>query len=200
MPKRVRNHANPLNCMHRLSDVALPASFLDGPLDLEIGVGRGVFLSEYAKRHPNRRMVGMDVRLAIVKAFNARYSLENVRVFWASAAVCLEDLISDNSLHRVFIFHPDPWFKARHAKRRVVCKELFDILSKKMHTKGMIYISTDVDALHADMCAIIASDQRLMHHSDDSFWTSEYKTHWSQFSASNQRNQHFITTSFKEAT
>ena len=144
--KRLRNHTNPLNFRDRLTNFSDHVNRTDyDALDFEIGFGRGRFIESYALRHPHRFSVAVEVRKNMVELFKERVQLPNLLPIWGAAQICIEDTIPDQSLSRVFIFHPDPWFKNRHFKRRVLQPELLILLQQKLITNGMIYISTDVE-------------------------------------------------------
>lgn len=192
--KRLRNHTNPLNFRDRLTDFSDYVNQTDyDALDFEIGFGRGRFIESYALRHPNRFAVAVEVRKNMVELFKERVKLPNILPIWGAAQICTEDIIPDQSLSRVFIFHPDPWFKKRHFKRRVLQLDLLILLQQKLITNGMIYISTDVEELFEamiDTCQQCKGYQLL---DDDPFWDTDYQTHWSMFSEKDQRSQFFIT-------
>ncbi len=192
--KRIRNHTNPLNFRDRLNHFAklVDRSTFDA-LDFEIGFGRGRFVESYAMRHSNRFTVAVEVRKNMVELFKERVDMPNILPIWGTAHICLEDVIPDNSLSRVFIFHPDPWFKKRHFKRRVVQDDLLILLQQKLITNGMIYISTDVNELYMAMLDTCRRCQGYQLLADDPFWETDYQTHWSMFSELDQRSQFFIT-------
>ena len=71
--KRIRNHANPFSFRHRLTECSIEndvSKFSD--VDLEIGFGRGRFISFYAQKYPDRYIVGVEVRKKMVELFNDR--------------------------------------------------------------------------------------------------------------------------------
>ena len=71
---RIRTHTNPFNINQRLTRLDLAEKFKNPaqPLDLEIGFGRGLFLRQYAQQHPDRNIIGVDVRKQIVEVLNER--------------------------------------------------------------------------------------------------------------------------------
>ena len=102
---RVRNHANPLSYKERLDHVDIQAvSEGYSYLDFEVGFGRGRFLREYASQCPDRFLLGVEVRKAMVDRFVERVDLPNLLALWGTAEICIEDVIKDDSLSRVFIF------------------------------------------------------------------------------------------------
>ncbi|RAP24955.1 tRNA (guanosine(46)-N7)-methyltransferase TrmB [Candidatus Marinamargulisbacteria bacterium SCGC AG-343-K17] len=199
MKKRIRTHTNPLNIRQRLDDIKINDTIRSYDyLDLEIGFGRGRFMSQYAQKHGDRFVVGVEVRKQMVEEFKRRYTIDNCLPIWGAGAICLEDVIPNNSVDRVFIFHPDPWFKKRHHKRRVVNHELLRLIQSKMVSHGTVYISTDVEELYEDMLNLCETYGNLEFIEDDPFWVNDYLTHWSMFSDKDQRSQYFLSFNFKE--
>ena len=203
--KRLRNHTNPLNFRQSLTDMAHLVPMVNGvdafkQLDLEIGFGRGKFMRQYVMRHPDRFVVGVEVRKQIVELFKEKPQLPNLLPVWGTGAICLTDMIPDASLSRVFIFHPDPWFKARHAKRRVLNADLLALLHKKMRVDGRVYVSTDVELLYNEMAEVCHACPLFERIDSDDFWTTDYQTHWSMFSEQDERSQWMITLKYKEST
>ena len=123
-----------------------PALFGDPrPLWLEIGFGKGEHLAELAVAHPDVGFVGCEPFLngvagALVE-IEAR-GLANVRLHMGDALEVLERL-ADGSLARVFLLHPDPWPKPRHAKRRFVNPGPLDLIAAKLAPGGELRIGTD---------------------------------------------------------
>lgn len=77
---RVRTHTNPFNFFTRLEKLALSEIFKNPtqPLDFEIGFGRGLFLKQWAKHHPNRNIVGAEIRKNIVSMFQNEITAEAI--------------------------------------------------------------------------------------------------------------------------
>ncbi|MEZ4470023.1 MAG: hypothetical protein R3F60_04290 [bacterium] len=93
------------------------------PLTLEIGFNRGKFLSELARAWPDHDHVGIEVSRRF--AWRLHHILlargpANVRIVWADARAATPALFTPGSLQAVFINFPDPWWKKRHHKRRLV--------------------------------------------------------------------------------
>ncbi|RAP34836.1 tRNA (guanosine(46)-N7)-methyltransferase TrmB [Candidatus Marinamargulisbacteria bacterium SCGC AG-439-L15] len=192
--KRFRTHANPLNFRETIAPLKIGASLPEGtPLDLEIGFGRGVFIRQYAKAHPDRYVLGVEVRKPVamhVQDLIKTEGLMNAHVLYGEGKRFLEEALEDKCLDRIFIFHPDPWFKKKHYKRRVINPLFLTILQRKLKVGGRIFVSTDVPDLWEDI------DQHFMHQKafqkieEAPFWEQYYKTHWSVFSEKDERSCH----------
>lgn len=117
----------------------------DRPLWLEIGFGKGEHLAAQAETTPHVGLIGCEPFLnGVVGALNEIETrrLANVRLHMGDALDVLERL-PDASLARVFLLHPDPWPKARHAKRRFVNPGPLDLISAKLKPGGELRIGTD---------------------------------------------------------
>ncbi|RAP32405.1 tRNA (guanosine(46)-N7)-methyltransferase TrmB [Candidatus Marinamargulisbacteria bacterium SCGC AG-414-C22] len=192
---RTRTHTNPLNIKHRFDSIKFTDIVPNDAktISLEIGFGRGVFLKHWATHNPNDFLLGVEVRKVIVTDVMSQVkqlSLGNVALFHGSGHIFIEDVIPDNSLDHVFVFHPDPWFKKRHHKRRVINLDFVKLIEAKLKKQGKLYISTDVELLWSDMCEVMKQFS-LTEIADDIFWKDIYKTHWDLFSKSDKRSIFF---------
>ena len=129
-------------------DGALTAERLFGgarPLQLEIGFGSGEHLAAQAAAHPGHGFIGCEPFLnGVVGALGhiRDGALSNVRLHMGDALGVLERL-PDASLARVYLLHPDPWPKARHAKRRMVNPGPLDLIAAKLMPGGEFRLGTD---------------------------------------------------------
>lgn len=193
---RVRTHTNPYHFFKRLPKLDLSAIFGTDRLhlDFEVGFGRGVFLRHYARLFPNRQIIGVEIRSTIVDILEDRLineSIHNVLPIHSSAILCLEDIVPNFSIENMFIFHPDPWFKTKHHKRRAVNAEFLELCLQKLMPGGRIYISTDVNALFDDIQSQFLAFPQFKAVNDTSFWDTIYKTHWNLYSVQTQRTEYF---------
>ncbi len=117
----------------------------DRPLHFEIGFGGGEHLAGQAKLHPGHGLIGCEPFLnGVVSALGHvdRDGLINVRVHMGDALQALARL-PDASLERVYLLHPDPWPKARHAKRRMMNPGPLDRIAAKLKPGGEFRFGTD---------------------------------------------------------
>lgn len=115
------------------------------PLELEIGFGAGEHLAGQAAMRPNHGFIGCEPFLnGVVGALGhvERLGLGNVRIHMGDALDVLERL-ADASLDRAYLLHPDPWPKARHAKRRFMNKGPIDLISAKLKPGAEFRFGTD---------------------------------------------------------
>jgi tRNA (guanine-N7-)-methyltransferase len=117
----------------------------DRPLWLEIGFGSGEHMAAQALANTDIGLIGAEPFLnGVVGALShvERGDLRNVRLHMGDALDVLERL-PDASLQRAFLLHPDPWPKARHAKRRFVNPGPLDVLAAKLAPGAELRIGTD---------------------------------------------------------
>ena len=117
----------------------------DRPLELEIGFGAGEHLAGQAAMRPTHGFIGCEPFLnGVVGALNhiRDGALENVRLHMGDALEVVERL-PDGALDRLYLLHPDPWRKARHAKRRMVNHGPLDLIAAKLKPGGEFRLGTD---------------------------------------------------------
>lgn len=115
------------------------------PLQFEIGFGGGEHLAAQAQAAPEAGFIGCEPFLnGVVGALGhiRDHALTNVRLHMGDALEVLERL-PDASLTRVYLLHPDPWPKARHAKRRMVNHGPLDLIAAKLAPGGEFRLGTD---------------------------------------------------------
>jgi tRNA (guanine-N7-)-methyltransferase len=117
----------------------------DRPLHFEIGFGAGEHLAGQAALHSSHGLIGCEPFLnGVVGALlHIRdENLPNIRLHMGDALKVLERL-PDASLDRVYLLHPDPWPKARHAKRRMMNPGPLDRIAAKLKPGGEFRFGTD---------------------------------------------------------
>jgi tRNA (guanine-N7-)-methyltransferase len=117
----------------------------DRPLEFEIGFGGGEHLAWQAAQNPEHGYIGCEPFLnGVVSALSHidREGLTNVCLHMGDALQVLARL-PDASLDRVYLLHPDPWPKARHAKRRMMNPGPLDRIAAKLKPGGEFRFGTD---------------------------------------------------------
>jgi tRNA (guanine-N7-)-methyltransferase len=161
----VRQHVNPLS-RHHQQPRPLPSLgelFPDPhrPLHLDIGSARGHFLLAMARCHPDRNHLGVEIRRPLVEAAEADRLAEpitNLRFLFCNANVSLPDWLAalpSGRLELVTLQFPDPWFKKRHHKRRVLQPSLLQAIAAAMAPGRQLFLQSDVPALIAPMVALV---------------------------------------------
>lgn len=172
MPRvRVHQHVNPLAPFYRQSpqpiDVETAFAESDRPLLLDIGCARGRFLLRMAIAEPRWNYLGVEIRHPLVDEANsiaAEEGLRNLQYEFCNAMLWLGRLIvdiPDGVLQAVTIQFPDPWFKKKHAKRRMVNAELVATVVDKLAIGGRVFVQTDIAFLADEMFELFRADGRL---------------------------------------
>ena len=119
-----------------------------GPVELDIGFGRGLSLFERAAAEPESRIIGIEVKTKLACKVNERlqkHDLRNVAILCGDAREILKRAEPAGSLQRVALHFPDPWWKKRHDKRRVIGEALLTELARLLKPGGELFIQTDVE-------------------------------------------------------
>ncbi len=162
LPKiRIRQHVNPLRSKYR-NPINLP-NWEDIyqnphlPLHLDIGCARGDFLLKMAQLQPETNFLGVEIRQSLVIEANKeknKLGLTNLHYLFCNINYAAENLLKSlpsNSLHYITIQFPDPWFKRKHVKRRVVQPELVKILVDYLVDDGTIFLQSDIEEVAREM-------------------------------------------------
>ena len=115
------------------------------PTEIELGTGKGRFLIESGRRHPERNFLGFERSLAyyrIARDRVARSGLENVRVLRADARD-LAALVPESGADAFHAYFLDPWPKKKQRKRRLLDRDFLDLLASRTRTSGLLRIVTD---------------------------------------------------------
>jgi len=161
----VRQHVNPLSRIHQLARPLPPLIelFADPcrPLHLDIGSARGRFLLAMAPLAPQRNHLGLEIRRPLVEAAEddrRRDGLTNLRFLYGNANVNLPDWLARlpaGQLELVTLQFPDPWFKLRHRKRRVLQPALLLAIAAALAPGRSLFLQSDVETLIAPMRQLV---------------------------------------------
>ncbi len=125
-----------------------------GPVEIEIGIGKGRFLLAAAAARPDVRMVGVEWAnqyLRIAESRAEKRGLKNVRFLRVDALKLLETGVPSGSVSCYYVFYPDPWPKKRHHKRRFFQPSTLDQVARTLVPGGCIHAATD----HEDYWEVI---------------------------------------------
>jgi|SRR5436190_4146246 len=119
------------------------------PLELEIGPGRGAFALDHAARHPELDLVVIESRRSdceLIRARAAKRGLRNLMVLQGDAKLLVPRLFPPGSLAALHVQFPDPWWKKRHYKRRMVDADFALRARALLEPGGVVDFRTDVPA------------------------------------------------------
>tara|TARA_B100001996_G_scaffold29894_1_gene22787 strand:- start:806 stop:1453 length:648 start_codon:yes stop_codon:yes gene_type:complete len=165
----VRQHVNPLSQFFQLP-LSLPSKSIlfkesQYPIHLDIGSAKGEFLIELASKFPKWNFLGLEIREALVSSSERKrqkLELQNLRFLYCNVNVSLDEWLSDLAfaqLKRVSIQFPDPWFKRKHIKRRVLKTTLLNSIARHMSKDGELFIQSDILNLIESMTSVIESSK-----------------------------------------
>ena len=164
----MRQHVNPLsNNFNEIEKIpSLNEMFGDSNLNLhlDIGCASGEFLFDLALVNTSWNYLGIEIREKLVN--NARLKvlekeIKNLYFVFGNANNILNDAQSKfliKNLKSISFNFPDPWFKKRHHKRRVIQPEFINILANSLEKGSLIFIKTDVKDLFDYMDCNISSN------------------------------------------
>jgi len=164
----MRQHVNPLssnfNQIERIP--SLSEMFCDPKLNLhlDIGCAAGDFLFDLALVNTSWNYLGIEIREKLVKTAKSKVQereIKNLYFVFGNAINILNDVQNKfiiKNVKSISFNFPDPWFKKRHYKRRVIQPEFIKTLSNSLRTGTLIFIKTDVKDLFDYMDCTISSN------------------------------------------
>jgi len=149
----------------RVTDICRPLDFdLTRPLEIEVGCGKGKFLTRRAKENPDCDFLGIERMLDRVRLFDGkcnRGKIDNARVLRLEALYTFHYLLPEHHARRVYVFFPDPWPKKKHHSHRLFGPLFLNALWKRLEIGGKIEFATD----HAEYFGVVkecfAADPRF---------------------------------------
>jgi tRNA (guanine-N7-)-methyltransferase len=117
------------------------------PLEVEVGSGKGLFMRTAAEARPDTDFLGIEVArkyAAFAAAGLAKRELTNGKMVAGDGLRIFSELLPDDSLHAVHVYFPDPWWKARHKKRRVLTEPFLRDVHRTLQPGGSLHFWTDV--------------------------------------------------------
>ena len=120
------------------------------PLHIEVGMGKGRFLMDLARLHPDINYIGIEMYDSVLlRALQKREELEAAGeefsnlVFIRVDARLLPEIFEKDEVDGIYLNFSDPWPKARHAKRRLTSREFLARYEKILKKEGTVEFKTD---------------------------------------------------------
>ena len=167
----MRQHVNPLsknffqiNPIPQLNEVFENPKL---PLHLDIGCASGDFLFELSLKNKDWNYIGIEIREKLVLNANLKIKNKEFKNLYFSFGNANNIFTHPrnktlfNAINSISFYFPDPWFKKKHHKRRVIQPEFINFLSKSMQKKSLIFIKTDVKELFDYMELTISENTML---------------------------------------
>jgi len=118
----------------------------ENPVHLEIGSGRGEFISMKSLLLRDKNFLGIELKTKRIEDTLKKLDLQrhrNVRLMRLFVDEKITEIIPASSVEHIYINHPDPWPKKKHNRRRLIQNGFIDALKEILKTKGIIEINTD---------------------------------------------------------
>lgn len=114
---------------------------------LEVGMGKGRFLMEMSRRHPENNYLGMELYDSVLlRAIQRRQALEEPLenlYFLCADARTLPEIFAERDVQKIYLNFSDPWPKARHAKRRLTSRQFLARYRQILSPDGTVEFKTD---------------------------------------------------------
>lgn len=149
----------------KVTDITRPFDFDPSrPLEVEVGCGKGRFLTSLAKANPDCDYLGIERMLERVRLFDGkcrRGGIDNAKVLRLEALYTFHYLLPEHALRRVYVFFPDPWPKRKHRSHRLFGPLFLNALWKRLEIGGKIEFATDHRDYFETVCKCFAADSRF---------------------------------------
>lgn len=117
----------------------------DNPIHIEVGSGKGAFITGMAQQNPDINYIGIDIQLSVLSyALDKVLALgaENVKLLRVDGSA-LTNYFEDGEVDMMYLNFSDPWPKSRHEKRRLTYKTFLDTYKQILPENGEIHFKTD---------------------------------------------------------
>lgn len=134
------------------------------PVEIEVGSGKGLFLQRASAATPAHDFLGIELALRYARfaaAQLAKQDVPNGKVVCGDAQRLFSERLPSESLAAVHVYFPDPWWKKRHAKRRIMNATFLRDVERALAAGGTLHFWTDVEAYFTAALATIDAETTL---------------------------------------
>jgi tRNA (guanine-N7-)-methyltransferase len=134
------------------------------PVELEVGSGKGLFLESAATARPAHQFVGVELAAKFAhRAADrlAKANLANARMLRGDAEAFLREVVPDAAVVAVHVYFPDPWWRRKHKKRRVLNDDSLAAIERILLPGGKFHFWTDVLDYYELICTHVMQHSRL---------------------------------------
>jgi tRNA (guanine-N7-)-methyltransferase len=156
---------------HLYSLDAVPQPFVaaeffgsDVPLEVEVGSGKGLFMETATQANPQRNFLGIEMARRYARYSAARLAkrgLNNGKMISGDGLRFFRACLGGETIDVVHVYFPDPWWKDRHRKRRVMKPEFLKNVQRVLVPGGKLHFWTDVEEYFQTTLELIATEVSL---------------------------------------
>lgn len=133
-------------------------------IELEIGCGKGLFLQNASLARPEHFFLGIELAAKFANRAAqqlAKQGIVNARVLCGDAKQFLADVVPDQSVTCVHVYFPDPWWRNKHKKRRVLNEQTLEDVVRVLKNQGEFHFWTDVLDYYEHICGQVMDQTSL---------------------------------------
>ncbi|MDA1053011.1 MAG: tRNA (guanosine(46)-N7)-methyltransferase TrmB [Planctomycetota bacterium] len=155
--------------LYALDDVSAPLvapEFFgrEAPFEVEVGSGKGLFMQSASSSHPERNFLGIEMARKYARHAAGRLAkreLANGKMISGDGLRLFREFLTADSVDAVHVYFPDPWWKGRHRKRRVMRPEFLRDIQRVLVPGGSLHFWTDVEEYFQTTLEMIATEVSL---------------------------------------
>ncbi|MCA9178671.1 MAG: tRNA (guanine-N7)-methyltransferase [Planctomycetales bacterium] len=120
----------------------------DVPLEVELGSGKGLFMQRASGERPDHHFLGLEVSYKYARysaSRLAKHERTNARMVHGDGLAVFREILPDRSVTAIHVYFPDPWWKARHRRRRVLNESFLVDAQRTLISGGLLHVWTDVE-------------------------------------------------------
>ncbi len=136
----------------------------EAPLEIELGSGKGLFLQNAALGTPERDFLGVEVAYKYAKFIGHRLAKRNITnavAVHGDGLKMFREQVPDASLAAIHVYFPDPWWKKRHRKRRVMNEPMVRDIERTLLPGGKLHFWSDVEEYFQSTLELLAAETKL---------------------------------------
>jgi tRNA (guanine-N7-)-methyltransferase len=136
----------------------------DHPVEIEVGFGKGLFLQNAGRTRPDTNFLGIEIErkyVLLTAARLARQGARNVKLAATDARWLMRERVPPGSVAAVHVYFPDPWWKKRHKKRKLLTPEFADQCVRVLGTGGQLHFVSDVREYFDETLQLLADQGHL---------------------------------------
>jgi len=149
---------------HPLTWAQVIQSMPDRVRELEVGSGKGLFLQTAAQADPSRHFVGIELSRKFANRAAQRIfkmGLSNVSLLCGDAKKFLSQVVPDQAVQCVHVYFPDPWWRNKHKKRRVLNEQTLQDIQRVLPLGGQFHFWTDALDYYEHICQEVMQHTQL---------------------------------------